>query len=167
MGSVLTLDKVALKRVMEKEYTGQRQRKGTSIECSNSGVAHSSRSSCGENCLKRRDKERRKWESLRDQRTVSQVLVRSLNLTVDGSDLRTLGTTGKLQILQQVAVSSVEGGKKNPTKGSPIYVGITPHPSSRLEDTEEKSGKTEQKETLKNDCGIKQGKKEVWKKKKN
>ena len=104
---------------------------------------------------------------MRDQRTISQVLARSLNPTVDGSNPRTLGTTGKLQILQQVAVSSVEDGKKSPAKGSPIYVGITPHPSSRLEEIEEKSGKTEQKETLKNDCGIKQGKKEVWKKKKN
>ena len=42
MGSVLTLDKVALRRAMEKEYIGQRQRKGAAIECSNSGVAHSS-----------------------------------------------------------------------------------------------------------------------------
>ena len=43
----------------------------------------------------------------------------------------TLGTTRKLQILQQIAVSSTADGKKNPAKGSPIYVGITPHPSGR------------------------------------
>ena len=68
MGSVLTLDKVALRRVMEKEYTSQRQRKGAAVECSNSGVAHSSRSNRGGNRLERRDRERRKKESLRDQR---------------------------------------------------------------------------------------------------
>ena len=129
MGSVLTLDKVALRRAMEREYAGQRQWKGAAVECSNSGVAHSSRSSRGGTRLERRDKERRKRESLRDQRTVSQVLARSLNPTVDGSDPRTLGTTGKLQILQQIAVSSNEEWEKKSSKRQSIYVGITPHPS--------------------------------------
>ena len=128
MGSVLTLDKVALRRMMEKEYAGQQQRKGAAVECSNKGVAHSSRSSRGGNRLERRDKERRKRESLRDQRTVSQVLARSLNPFVDGSNPRILGTTGKLQVLQQIAASSAEDGKKNPAEGSPIYVGN--HPTS-------------------------------------
>ena len=88
-----------------------------------------------------------------------QVLARSLNPTVDGSDLRTLGTTGKLQILQQIVVSSTADGRENPAKGSPIYVGITPHPSGRVEKTKEKSGKNKQKEVIKNDRGIKKVKK--------
>ena len=142
---------------MEREYAGQQQRKNAVVECSNSEIAHSSRSSRVGNCLERRDRERRKRESLRDQRTVSQVLARSLNPTVDGSDPRTLGTTGKLQILQQIAVFSTEDGKKNPAKGSPVYVGITPHPSNSLEESEEKSGKEKQKEVLKNDSGIRKG----------
>ena len=126
MGSVLTLDKVALRRAMEREYAGQWQRKGAAVECSNSGVAHSSRSSRGGDRMERRDKERRKRESLRDQRTVSQALARSLNPTVDGSDPRTLGTTGKLQILQQVAVSSTENGKKIQHKAVQ-YMWESPH----------------------------------------
>ena len=96
IGSALILGKVALRHVMEKEYGGQRQRKKAAVECSNSGVAHSSHPSCGRNHLERREKERRKRESSRDQRTISQVLARSLNSTVGGSDPRTLETTGKL-----------------------------------------------------------------------
>ena len=164
MGSVLTLDKVALRREMEKEYIWQRQRKVTIVECSNSGFAHSSRSSRGGNYLERRENERRKQEILRDQRTLSQVLVRLLNPTMDGSDPRILETTGKLQILEQIAISSTEDGRPNPAKDSPIYVGITPHPSNRLESSEEKSGKNEQEEVLKNDSGIKQDEKESMEK---
>ena len=41
MGSILMLDKVALRRAMERQYTGQQQWKGAAVECSNSGVAHS------------------------------------------------------------------------------------------------------------------------------
>ena len=78
---------------------------------------------------------------------------------MDGSDPRTLGTIGKLQILQQIVVSSTKDGRQNPTKGSPVYVGITPHPSSSLEASEEKSGKKEQKEMLNNDSGISKGEK--------
>ena len=74
MGSVLMLDKVALRRAMERQYAGQRQQKGAAIKCSNSGVAHFSRSSRGGNCRERRERERSKWESFRDQRTVSKML---------------------------------------------------------------------------------------------
>ena len=126
MGSVLTLDKVTLRHAMEREYVGQQQRKGAAVECSNSGVAHCSHSSHGGNRLERRDKERRKRESLRDQRTVSQALARSLNPNVDGSDPRTLGTTGKLQILQQIVVSIHGDGKYNTAEGSLVYV-ESPH----------------------------------------
>ena len=160
MSSVLTLDKVALRSAMEKEYAGQRQRKGAAVECNNSGVAHSSRSSRGGNRLERIERERSRPESLRDQRIVLQVLARSLNPTLDGSDPRNLGTTGKLQILLQIAVSNTEDERQNPAKGSPVYLGITPHPSNRVEDSEEKSGKKEQKEVLKNDNGITKGEKE-------
>ena len=44
-------------------------------------------------------------------------------------------------------------------------MGITPHPSSRVEVNEEKSGKKEQKEVTKNDSGIKRVKKKMSKKK--
>ena len=114
--------------------------------------------------LGKKRKERRKRESLRDQRIVSQVLVRSLNPTVDGSDLRTLEITGKLQILQQIAVPNNGKGKLNPTKGSPIYVGINTHPSGRIEVIEDKSDKKEQKGMMKNDSGIGKVQKMVKKK---
>ena len=68
---------------------------------------------------------------------------------MDGSDLRILGTTRKLHILQQVSISSTKDGRQNPVKGSPVCVGITPNPSNRLEESEEKSGKKEQKKVLK------------------
>ena len=112
MGSVLTLDKVALRRMMEKEYAGQRQRKGAAVECSNSGVAHSSHSSRGGNRLERRDKERRKRESLRDQRIVSQVLARSLNPIVDGSNPRTLGTTESCKFCNKLLFPVQKTGRK-------------------------------------------------------
>ena len=44
-GSVLILEKVALRRAMEKEYAGHLQRNKATVEYSNNGVAHSSRSS--------------------------------------------------------------------------------------------------------------------------
>ena len=49
-----------------------------------------------------------------------------------GSDPRILETTGKLQILQPIAVPSIEEGSINLANGSTVYVGITPHPSRRL-----------------------------------
>ena len=77
---------------------------------------------------------------MRDQRTVSQILSRSLNSTEGGSDPRILETTGKLQILQPIAVPSNEEGSINPADGSPVYVEITPHPPRRL-GTDEKETK--------------------------
>ena len=71
MGSVLILDKVALRGVMDRKYASQLEQKGAAVECSNSGVAHSSHFSCSGNRLERRENERRKRESLRDQTTVS------------------------------------------------------------------------------------------------
>ena len=69
------------------------------MECNNSGVADSSSSSCAGNRLERKEKEKRKWGSLMDERTVSQVLVQSLNPKMGGSNMRTLESTQKLQIL--------------------------------------------------------------------
>ena len=59
--------------------------------------------------------------------------MRSLNSSVGGSDPRILDTTGKLQILHPIAVPGIAGGNINPANDSPMYVGITPHPSYRLE----------------------------------
>ena len=125
MGSVLTLDKEVLRQALDRKYASHQQWKGTIIECSNSGVAHSSHSNHGGNRLERRENERRKWESLSDQKIVLQVLARLLNPIVDGSNPRALEITGKFQILQKVTVPSNEGGKLNPLEGSPIYVGVS------------------------------------------
>ena len=126
VGSVLTLDQVALRRAIEREYAGQRQRKGAAVECSNSGVAHSSRSSRGGDHPERRDKERRERESLRDQRTVLQVLVRSLNPAVDGSDPRTLETTESCRFCNKWLFSSSEEGRKIQQKAAQ-YIWESPH----------------------------------------
>ena len=114
------------------------------MECSNSGVAHSSHSSHGENCLERREKERRKRESWGDQRTVSQVLARSLNSTEGGSGPRILETTGKLQILDPIVIPSTEEGSPNLAKGNLVYVGITSHLSHRLGVDEDERKKRKQ-----------------------
>ena len=152
-GSVLILEKVALRRAMEKEYAGQQQRKKVAVECSNSGVAHSSRSSRGENRLERREKERRKRESLRDQRTVSQVLARSLNSTVGGSESEDPGDDWEAADFAANSCSRYNAeGSINPADGSPVYVGITPHPSHRL-GMEETEKKKEQKEMVKMTVG--------------
>ena len=79
---------------------------------------------------------------------------------MDSSDPRTLEATRKLQILQQIAVPSNEKGKLNPAEGRPVYVGITQHPSNRVDVIKEKSDKKEQKEVMKNDSGIEKGVKE-------
>ena len=81
---------------------------------------------------------------MRDQRTISQVLERLLNSTVDGRNLRILEMTRKLQILQPIAAPIVEEGKIKPAKDSHVYVGSTPYPSRRLgmnEDEKKKRNK--------------------------
>ena len=74
-----------------------------------------------------------------------QILARSLNSTEGGSDPKILETSGKLQILQPIAIPSTVEGSLNPAKGSPVYVGITPHPSHRLGMDEAEKKKKEQK----------------------
>ena len=129
-GSVLTIDMAALRKVKEKRIADQRQqqRKKAAIDCSNDGVTQSSRSNRVGNRLERRRRERNKRESLRDQRTVVQTLVRSLNSVEDGNSPRNLTTIGKLQSLQQIFTkSNDEKGNTNLTaKVSPEYVGIIP-----------------------------------------
>ena len=129
-GFVLTIDMAAVRKVKEKRIADQRQqqRKKAVVDCSKDGVTQSSRSNRVGNRLERRRRERSKRESLRDQRTVVQTLVRSLNSVEDGSGPRNLTTIGKLQSLQQIFTkSNDEKGNTNlTTKVSPEYVGIIP-----------------------------------------
>ena len=72
MRSVLTLDKVALRRAMEREYAGQRQQKDA--QCyrvqQRVGLLTPPIPVASGNRLERREKERSKRESLRDQGTI-------------------------------------------------------------------------------------------------
>ena len=72
-GSVLTIDMAALRQMKEKNIADQRQqqKKKTAVDCSNGGVTQSSRTNRVGNRLERRQKERCKRESLRDQRTIA------------------------------------------------------------------------------------------------
>ena len=102
---------------------------------------------------------------MRDQRTVSQVLARSLNSTEGGSGPMILETTGNLQILQPIAVPSTEEGSLNPAKGSLVYMEITPHTSHRIGMDEDEKKKKEENEMVKNDSGIVKREKGKMKKK--
>ena len=74
-----------------------------------------------------------------------------------GNDSRILQATGKLQILQPIAVSSSEEGNLNRATGNRIYVGIIPHPSHILGIKEKEKKEKEQKGRVKNDSGIDKG----------
>ena len=149
-GSVLTIDMAALRQVKEKNDADQRQqqKKAAAVDCSNKGVTQSSRANRAGNRLERRQKERVLRESLRDQRTIAQILAKSLNPTEGGSDSRNLATTGKLQLLQQICGSSSgSNGSTDPVKKtSPEYVGIVPQLSDRLDDEKEKGQEKVEKE---------------------
>ena len=136
--SVLTIDMAALRQVKEKNDADQRQqqKKAAAVDCSNKGVTQFSRANRAGNRLERRQKERVLRESLRDQRTIAQILANSLNPTEGGSDSRNLATTGKLQILQQICGnSSGSNGTTDPVKKtSPEYVGIISQLLDRLDD---------------------------------
>ena len=109
------------------------------VECSNCGIAHSSRLQLGGNSESRRERQRLKREILTNQRTFSQILARSLSTDQGGSDTRNLETTRNLQILQQVEIPRVEKGNTNLAgKGSPVYVEITPHEPITIEEGEKK-----------------------------
>ena len=148
-GSVLTLNMKDLRKEMDKKKTGQRQQQMLAVECSNCGVAHSSRLQRGGNHESRRQRQRLKWELLRDERTVLQVLAKSLSSDQGSSNPKILETTGKLWISQQVGVPSEEKGKLNPAgQGSPLYVEVTPHDPSRI-DEEEKTKEVKKKKMTK------------------
>ena len=69
-------------------------------------------------------------------------MARSLSPIQGGSNPRTLETTGKLQILQQVKIPSAGKGNINPEKkGSPVYVGTTPHVLDRLDEEQNEKEK--------------------------
>ena len=71
-----------------------------------------------------------------------RILARSLSPDQGGSYPRILGTTRKLQILQQVEIPNVEEGNTNlAVKGSPLYVGITPNVPGRVDENKKKKGK--------------------------
>ena len=100
-GTVLTIDMAALRQVKEKNDADQweQQKKAVATDCSNKGVTQSSCANRVGNRLERRQKERVLRESLRDQRTIAQMLAKLLNPIEGGSDSRNLATIGKLQIL--------------------------------------------------------------------
>ena len=70
------------------------------------------------------------------------------------SDPRILEMPAKLQGLQPIAVPNTGERSLNPAKGSPAYVGITPHLSHRLGVDKDEKQKREQKEMAKNNSGI-------------
>ena len=125
---------MALRQAKEKRLADQRQqqKKKAVVDCSNCGVTQSSRPNRAGNRLERRQREREKRESLRDNRTVAQILANSLNPIEDGSGSRILATVGQLQTLQQIFKSSDKDGSINQTKKvSPGYVGIIPQSPDR------------------------------------
>ena len=59
--------------------------------------------------------------------------MRSRSLVQGGSNPRSLETTGKLQILQQVEVHNIGKGNSHIAKiGTPLYSGINPHVADRV-----------------------------------
>ena len=67
-----------------------------------------------------------------------------LNSLKRGSNLRMLETTGKLQILQQMEVRTVEKGNLNLGVGDLIHMGVPPQTLNRIkEDEKEKEKKKE------------------------
>ena len=133
-GSVLTCNWEALKQEMDKADAGRWQRMKIAIVCYSCGAAHPSRLQRRGNREAKRQRQRAKRERLRDERTVSQMLVRSLNPSQGGSNPRNPETTGKLQILQRLNVPNAEEGNSNLSiQDSPVYVGMDFH-MPRLED---------------------------------
>ena len=75
-GSVLTVDMAALGQVKEKSLADQRQqqKKKVAVDCISNEVTQSSRPHRAGNRLERRQRERCKRESLRDQGTIAETL---------------------------------------------------------------------------------------------
>ena len=144
VGSVIVIEKEALKQEMEKR-AGQRQKQDVSVGYCSCGAVYPPRVSRGGNRDTRRKRQRVNRGRLRDHRLASRILAQSLNPIEGGSDSRNSEATGKLQILQKFSVSSAEDGKyKNPaSKAESIYVGMQTQ-TCRTEDSN-KSGKEEKK----------------------
>ena len=139
---------MALRQAKEKRLADQRQqqKKKAAVDCSNCGVTQSSRPHRAGNRLERRQIEREKGESLRDNKTAEQILANSLNPIEDGSGSRILATVGQLQTLQQIFKSSNKDGSINQTKKVSLgYMGIisqSPDRSGNFEklDNDKKKG---------------------------
>ena len=86
------------------------------------GAAYPSRLQRGGNHKARRQRQKAKQESLRDEWTISRMLARSLSPFQGGSDPRILEAVGKLQILQQVRVPSAKMGIEICQKRTVLYV---------------------------------------------
>ena len=138
VGSVIVIEKEALKHEIEKR-AGQRQKQGVSVGYCSCGAAYHPRNSRGGNRETRQQRQRVNRGRLRDNRLASRILAKSLNPIEGGSDSRTLEATGKLQILQQFSVSSVgdEREQNQATKAKSMYVGMQTQ-ACRLEDLSEK-----------------------------
>ena len=141
VGSVIVIEKEALRHEMERR-AGQRQKQGVSVGYCSCGAAYPPRNSRGGNRETRRHRQRVNRGRLRDNRLASRILAKSLNPIEGGSNSRTPEATGKLQILQQFSVSSVENGREQhqATKAKSMYVGMQTQ-TYRIED----SSKTEKK----------------------
>ena len=138
MGSVIVIEKEALKQEMEKR-AGQRQKQGVSIGYCSCGAMYPPQNSHGGNRETRQQHQRVNRGHLRDNRLASWVLAKSLNPIEGGSDSRILEAIGKLQTLQQFSVSSDEEGKQQnqATEAKFIYVGMQTQ-MCRIEDLKEK-----------------------------
>ena len=101
---------------MEKRGAGQWQQREVVVGYCSCGAAYPSRLQRGGNHKARRLKQRAKPELLRDNRIVSQTLASLLSPLQGGSNSRTPETTGKLQLLQQFAISNVVDGNSDPSK---------------------------------------------------
>ena len=139
-GSVLTCSLVALRQEVEKMDAGQQQRPKVAVGYCSCGAAYPSRVQCGGNHEARRRRQRANRERLRDIRTVSRTLARSLSPFQGGSDSRDPETTGKLQVLRDFSSFSVAAGKSDQSrKDGPVYVGVESH-TYRLEDKKAEKG---------------------------
>ena len=126
-GSVLTLNMMALRKEMEKRNDSQRPPPKVAAECSNCGVAHSSRLPRGGNRKSGRQRQRLKREILRDQRIVSQVLTRSLNPPQGGSVRGTWRPLGGCKFYSKWGIPVKKVGIQIQQEKSILYMWEAPH----------------------------------------
>ena len=117
VGDVLVCEMEALEQEMERG-AGQQPHKGNVVGCCSCGAVHPSRDKRGEDRIARRNRQRPNRERSRDDRVLSCALMQALNPLQGGSVSRTTERSGKLQLLQQMAVTRFADGKQIPvTKG--------------------------------------------------